>query len=178
METSVDIQLDYLPRLPQNLQMGIGCIGSGFIMADCHLVAYRKTGFNPVAITSRSRANSTAVAERHGIQKVYDNYKDLLKDPAISIIDIAVPPNVQIDIVREAVKHADHIKGILVQKPIAVSYKEAQEIVKLCADAGIKLGVNQNMRYDQSMRACKSLLKERLLGRPVFASIDMRAIPH
>jgi predicted dehydrogenase len=34
------------------------------------------------------------------------------------------------------------------------------------------------MRYDQSVRACKSILDEGILGRPVFASIDMRAIPH
>jgi predicted dehydrogenase len=50
--------------------------------------------------------------------------------------------------------------------------------VQLCADAGIKLGVNQNMRYDQSIRACKSLLDQGLLGEPIFASIDMRATPH
>jgi predicted dehydrogenase len=55
METSIDFQVDYLPRLPQNLKIGIGCIGSGFIMADCHLVAYRRSGFNPVAIASRNR---------------------------------------------------------------------------------------------------------------------------
>src|SRR3954454_3397570 len=101
-------ELDYLPRLPKHKDAPIGCIGSGFIMADCHLVAYRKAGFNPVAITSRSRSNSKTVADRHGIQKVYDSYKDLLKDASISIIDIAVPPNVQIEIVREVVKHADH----------------------------------------------------------------------
>lgn len=178
MKTFLDIQLDYLPRLPQNPEIGIGCIGSGFIMADCHLVAYRKAGFNPIAIASRSRANSQAVANRHGIKKVYDTYEELLKDTSIQIIDIAVPPDGQMEIIRKAVKQADHIKGILVQKPMAVNYEEAKEIVKLCADAGIKLGVNQNMRYDQSIRACKSLLDQNLLGRPVFASIDMRAIPH
>ena len=58
------LRLNYLPRLPKTLQMGIGCIGSGFIMADCQLVAYRNTGFNPVAIASRNRANSQAVADR------------------------------------------------------------------------------------------------------------------
>ncbi|WP_114782915.1 Gfo/Idh/MocA family protein [Botryobacter ruber] len=178
MDTSVDIQLDYKPRLPQKLDWNIGCIGSGFIMADCHLVAYRQAGFNPVAIASRQRENSQAVAGRHGINNVYDTYQELLKDPAIEVLDIAVPPNVQLEIVREAVKHADHIKGILVQKPMAVNYTEAKELVRLCAEAGIKLSVNQNMRYDQSIRACKSLLDQEVLGRPVFASIDMRAIPH
>lgn len=172
------IKLDYMPRLPQNLQVAIGCIGSGFIMADCQLVAYRNAGFNPVAIASRNRANSQEVAERHGIKKVYDNYVQLLNDETIEVVDIAVPPNLQLQIIREAVKQNDHIRGILAQKPLGVSFAEAKEIVKLCADAGVVLGVNQNMRYDQSIRACKSLLNQGVLGRPVFASIDMRAIPH
>jgi predicted dehydrogenase len=109
---------------------------------------------------------------------VYNTYQELLQDPAISIIDIAVPPDGQLEVVREAVRHADHIKGILTQKPMGVNYTQAKEIVGLCKEAGITLGVNQNMRYDQSIRACHSALKQGYLGKPVFASIDMRAIPH
>ena len=178
MQDISEIVLDYLPKLPRNLNIGIGCIGSGFIMADCQLVAYRQAGFNPVAIASRNRANSQAVANQHAIKKVYDNYLQLLNDPEISIIDIAVPPDVQLEVIRNAVKHKDHIKGILAQKPLGVNFQEAKEIVKLCEDAGIVLGVNQNMRYDQSIRACKSLIKQGYIGKPVFASIDMRATPH
>jgi predicted dehydrogenase len=174
---NTDIKLDYLPKLPVNKELGIGCIGSGFIMADCQLVAYRQAGFNPVAIASRNRANSQAVADRHAIKKVYDTYDELLSDTEIAVIDIAVPPDVQIEVIRKAVKQK-HIKGILAQKPLGVNLQQAKEIVKMCAEAGIKLGVNQNMRYDQSIRACKSLLDQGVLGTPVFASIDMRAIPH
>src|SRR4051812_27653854 len=147
--TTSEIQLDYLPRMPQNKSMTIGCIGSGFIMADCHLVAYRNAGFNPVAIASRNRKNGEAVAERHKIEKVYDSYHELLNDASINIIDIAVPPQTELEVIREAVKHADHIKGILAQKPLGISYAQAKEIVTLCEDAGIVLAVNQNMRYDQ-----------------------------
>jgi hypothetical protein len=77
-QTIEDIHLDYLPRLPKNKQIGIGCIGSGFIMADCHLVAYRQAGFNPVAIASRTLESSQAVAGRHHISKVYASYQELL----------------------------------------------------------------------------------------------------
>jgi predicted dehydrogenase len=178
MNASTTFHLDYLPRLPRNRQIGIGCIGSGFIMADCHLVAYRQSGFNPIAIASRNQANSKAVAERHHISTVYPTYTELLKDEAVSVVDIAVPPDQLLSIIREAVKHANHIKGILAQKPLGVSYAEAREIVRLCSEAGIMLGVNQNMRYDQSIRACKSLLEQGVLGQPVLATIDMRAIPH
>ena len=56
--------------------------------------------------------------------------------------------------------------------------RRRSEIVRLCEDAGITLAVNQNMRFDQSIRACKDLLDRGYLGEPVLATIDMRAIPH
>lgn len=173
----MEIELKYLPDLPENKSIGIGCVGAGFIMADCQLVAYRNAGFNPVAITSRTWANSMKVAERHKIPKVYSSYEQMFGNPEVQVIDIAVPPNEQLAVVREAVKHRN-IRGILAQKPLAMNYTDALEIVKICEDAGVVLSVNQNMRYDQSVRACKDLLNRGLLGKPVFASIDMRAIPH
>ena len=51
-------------------------------------------------------------------------------------------------------------------------------MVELCQQAGIVLAVNQNMRYDQSVRACKTLLDRGEFGTAVLATIDMRAIPH
>ncbi|MBC8116802.1 MAG: Gfo/Idh/MocA family oxidoreductase [Candidatus Saccharimonas sp.] len=170
--------LDYFPTMPQNRAVGIGCVGAGFIMADCQLVAYRAAGFNPVAIAARNPAQAQAVAARHGIPKVYATYQELLRNSAVEVVDIAVPPDVQIEVVREIVRHASHIRGVLAQKPLGVNLAEAREIVRLCREAGVTLAVNQNMRYDQSVRACRSLLTRGDLGPPVLATIDMRAIPH
>lgn len=175
---NVSPDLDFRAKLPVRKDVPIGCVGAGFIMADCHLVAYREAGFNPVAISSRNRSTAQAVADRHSISKVYDHYEELIADPEIEVVDIAVPPDIQIDVVRAAVKQGSHIKGILAQKPLGIDYAQAVEIVRLCEDAGITLAVNQNMRYDQSIRACRNLLDQGDLGEPVFASIDMRAIPH
>jgi len=61
------------PPMPRRKDFRIGILGSGFIANDCHLVAYRKAGFNPVAIASRTRANAAKAAERHYIAKVYDS---------------------------------------------------------------------------------------------------------
>jgi predicted dehydrogenase len=118
----VTIEVSYLPTMPKNKHVAIGCIGSGFIMADCHLVAYRKAGFNPVAIASRKPANAKAVAERHSIAKVYATYQELLADPEIEVIDVAVPPDVQLEVMREIVEHNDHIRGVLAQKPMGMNY--------------------------------------------------------
>lgn len=170
--------LDYLPKLPKRKDARIGCIGSGFIMADCHLVAYRQAGFNPLAIASRTPGRAKEVAKRHHLPKAYSTYEELLADPEIEVVDIAVPPDVQIDVIRDVIKHKKHIRGVLAQKPLGADYAQAKEIVDLCRKAKITLAVNQNMRYDQSVRACKSLLDRGDLGEPVLATIDMRAIPH
>ncbi|HWB54737.1 MAG TPA: Gfo/Idh/MocA family oxidoreductase, partial [Tepidisphaeraceae bacterium] len=175
---SASIDLKYLPDLPNDKSPGIGCIGSGFIMADCHLVAYRNAGFNPVAIASKSFEHAKSVAERHKIGKVYGDYRQLLEDDRVAVLDVAVPPDIQLQVIRDAVKHNDHIKGILAQKPLGMNLVEAKEIVSLCRQAGIKLAVNQNMRFDQSVLACKDLLRRGTLGEPVLGTIDMRAIPH
>lgn len=171
------LELNYRARLPRRRDFRIGCIGSGFIMADCHLVAYKSAGFNPVAIASRTPAHAARVAERHGL-KVYPTYQEMLADPSIEVVDVAVPPDAQMAVIQEILKHKKHIRGILAQKPLGVNYAQAVEIVRLCKKAGVKLGVNQNMRYDQSIRACKDLLDRGILGEPVLATIDMRAIPH
>ena len=80
--------------------------------------------------------------------------------------------------IRQAIQHKSGLRGILAQKPLAMSYREARECVELCSRAGVTLAVNQNMRFDQSVRALKDILQRGWLGAPVLATIEMRAIPH
>ena len=153
-------------------------MGSGFIVRDIQLVAYKNAGFQVAAIASLHPENARQAAVLHDVPAVYPTYSELLKHSSIDILDIAVPPDQQLAVVREAVSQADHLKGILCQKPLAIIYQDAEEIVRLCSRAGIKLAVNQNMRYDQSIRALKALLSRGDLGQPVLATVEMRAVPH
>src|SRR3954463_5844483 len=103
------------PPLPNRRDARIGVLGSGFIVSDCHLVAYRKAGFNPVAIASRSAENAAKAAVRHGIGTVYDTYEQLLRDASIEVLDIAVPPNAQLSLIKAACQRGT-VKAILAQK--------------------------------------------------------------
>jgi predicted dehydrogenase len=176
----MDINLDLNYSIPKPLRKDarIGVIGAGFIIRDVQLVAYREASYNVAAIASRSYEVAQEVAAMRGIPKVYETDEELLADPSISIVDIAVPPDQQLKIVEAAVRHTDHITGILCQKPLATTYAEACQIVRLCDEAGVTLAVNQNMRFDQSIRALKTLLDRGYLGDPVLATIEMRAVPH
>lgn len=155
----------------------IGAIGAGAIMANEHLTAYGLAGFPVAAIASRSRAHAAEVAARHGIETVHDTPSDLIADPRIEIVDIAFPPDQQPALIREALA-APHVRAILAQKPLALSLDEAIALRDEARASGTLLSVNQNMRYDQSIRVLKQLLDRGALGEPVFAAIDMHAVPH
>jgi predicted dehydrogenase len=171
------MDLNIHPPMPRRKDCRIGILGSGFIVNECHLVAYGKAGFNPVAIASRTRAHALEAAERHHIPQVYDSYEQLLADRTIEVLDIAVPPNAQAALIYAACERGT-VRGILAQKPLGINYAEAVRIVRACEEAGITLAVNQNMRYDQSVRAAKTLLGNGTIGEAVIATIDMRGIPH
>jgi predicted dehydrogenase len=179
MSQSTPFELSYRPTLPKRKDWRIGCAGAGFIMRDCHLVAYRNAGFNPVAIASRNPSAAREAAARHAIPTVHDSIDALLADPQVEILDVAVPPDAQPDLIRRAVELGKgRLRGILAQKPLALSVRDAKDLVKRCADAGIAFAVNQNMRFDQSVRAAKDVLSRGWLGDVVLATIDMRAVPH
>ncbi|MHC2999998.1 oxidoreductase [Microbacterium sp. HJ5] len=155
----------------------IGAIGAGMIMSEVHLEAYRQAGFPVVAIASRTPSKAAALAERYGIPTAHATPADLIADEDVEIVDIAFPPDQQPDLIRAALAQ-DHVKGILAQKPLALTLDEAIALRDEAAAAGKILSVNQNMRFDQSIRVLKQILDRGELGAPVFASITMHAIPH
>ena len=124
--STIDLDLEPMPAPPSRTDWQIGCIGAGFIMADVQIPSYLATGFQIAAIASRTEAHARAVADRHGIETVYGGWRELLGDERIQVVDIAFPPDQQLEIV-EAACGKDHVKGILVQKPIAANYAEARQ---------------------------------------------------
>jgi len=155
----------------------IGCIGAGFIMADVQLSAYAMARFPVVAIASRQVEKAGEVANRWKIPTVHQTPRQLIEDPSVEIVDIAFPPDQQPELIRHALKQ-EHVRGILAQKPLAMDFWLAKALVEEAAATDKFLLVNQNMRFDQSMRVLKQLLEQNELGTPVLGTIEMRAIPH
>src|SRR4051812_26245800 len=89
-----------LPALPERRDVGIGVIGAGFIVRDCHLVAYAQAGFPVVGITSRTEATAREVAAARGVPKVFASVEALLDDPEVRVVDVAVPPAAQPGVIR------------------------------------------------------------------------------
>ena len=65
--------------------IGIGVVGAGFIVRDCHLVSYAEAGFRVVGITSRTIEAAREVAELRGVPRVYRTLEEMLDDPSVEV---------------------------------------------------------------------------------------------
>ena len=160
---------DAIP-LPPNIDYGIGVIGCGGIVNYAHLPAYRQAGFRVLACYDQNREAAERTAGGHGIPRVADSVDDLLRDPEIAIVDIAVTPWAQAAIAERAIAAGKHL---LCQKPLADRYGDAVRIVALARERGVKMAVNQQMRWDAGIRVSRQLLDQGALGTPADARIEV-----
>ncbi|WP_248927514.1 Gfo/Idh/MocA family protein [Paenibacillus hamazuiensis] len=163
-------QLAYKPQLPQNRTMGIGIVGAGEIVVHAHLPAYRMAGFRVIGIYDANPAKAEAAAGGDPSITVFPTLEAMLKHPEVQIVDIAVPAKFQPGIAIQAAQSGRHL---LCQKPLAESYGAAKELVRACAECGIKAAVNQQMRWSPGIQASRSVVKNGWLGEPLQASIQV-----
>lgn len=172
--TSLPFELDYKPLFGKKTDYGIGFIGTGGIVQYAHIPAYRAAGFNIVACYDLNADTAHKVAHEHGIPSAYSSLDDLLADPHVDIVDIAVPPSAQLAIVEKAAAAKKHM---LCQKPLSDTFADALKIVELGKQAHVQQAVNQQMRWDAGMRASKQLIEAGVIGQPTDAQIQVSVAP-
>lgn len=162
--------VDYKPRLGSRTDYGIGIIGTGGIVQYAHLPAYKKAGFRVVACYDLNYETAQKVAAEHGIGRAYETLDALLADDSVEIVDIAVPPWAQREIVEKVAAAKKHM---LCQKPLADTFEDAVRIVDAARAAGVKQAINQQMRWDAGIRASKNLIAQGYIGQPTDAQIQV-----
>lgn len=127
MMSSLSVPLRYKPELGKKTDFGIGIVGAGAIVEAAHLPAYRKAHFNIVGIFDEKFERARYLSDRFAIPKIFQSLDDLVADPSIAIVDIAVPPSFVSGI---AIKAFQARKHVLSQKPLASSFSEAKLLVE------------------------------------------------
>ena len=87
----MDFKLEEWAPPTEGAHLGIAVVGAGQVVNGAHLPAYRKGGLSVAGIYDRDRAKAEATAGRFGVEKVYGSLEELLDDPRVDIVDVAVP---------------------------------------------------------------------------------------
>jgi predicted dehydrogenase len=150
-------------------KLPIAIVGAGEIVDLAHLPAYREHGLEIVGITDLNPDKARDVARRHGIPKVYDSVSEIAADPEVAVVDIAVFPWVQYEV---AAPLLDAGKHLLCQKPLSYDYDEAVHLVEHGEKAGVKMAVNQQLRFSESIASTRAMIDEGWIGDPFEMSWD------
>ncbi len=159
-------------RIPdgRGRDLGIGIVGCGGIVAYGHLPAYRAAGLRVVAVTDVDPERARTVARDFGVPHVAADAAELVALDGVDIVDIAVPPWVQPEIVALAAAAGRHL---LCQKPFALELDVARRMVETADAAGVLLAVNQQMRWDAAIAASRDLVARGAIGRASAAQIEV-----
>ncbi len=140
--------------------MRVGLIGTGAI-AGKHADSYREIGYSLVAVSNRSEQKGREFAQKNGAEFVAD-YRDLCRRADIDFVDVCAFPDSRLAITREGLTNGKHV---LVQKPIALKLEEAQEMIRLAEQAGLRLGVVSQYRFGDAAIFLRKAIQQGRLGR-------------
>jgi len=134
----------------------IGFAGVGFMGQVAHLANYVKNGdCEVVAIAEPRQELAKLVAAKYGIPKVYDHHLALAEDPDVQAV-VASQPHLLNGFISIPLLKAG--KSVFVEKPMAGSLEEAEEMVAAAQGSGAKLMVGFMKRYDAGVAIAKEQL--------------------
>ena len=115
-------------------------------------------GFELSGIVERNNNDSR---ERYPHAKLYRSVEDLIADDNLQLIVVNTPTHLHYEQVKMALFAG---KQVVVEKPFAITVKEAEELAELAIKQNVQLSIYQNRRYDGDYRAVKKVIDEKLLG--------------
>ncbi|MGB9677402.1 MAG: Gfo/Idh/MocA family protein [Candidatus Ratteibacteria bacterium] len=144
----------------------VGFIGFGGI-AKVHYSGWKKLpDVEVVAISDPSEDVRNIAKNQFGIKYVFSDYKEMLKIDEIDIVDICAPNKIHYPATIESLKAKKHV---ICEKPIAVSKKEVEDMIKWAKKEKRKLMAAQHQRFKRESIALKKYIDNGELGEIYFA---------
>jgi len=151
-------------------QVRWGIIGCGNVTEVKSGPAFRKAEHSSlVAVMRRSTEMARDYAERHGVDRWYDDAVRLIHDPEVNAVYIATPPASHKQYTLAAAAAG---KPVYVEKPMALSAVECREMIAACRNAKVPLFVAYYRRAQPRFLKIRELLDKGAIGR--IKKVDMQ----
>lgn len=131
-----------------------------------HILQSFRPEVTVMAISDLNLERVRWVARKYNVPYRFTDYDEMLSDVELDVVIVATPDPYHYYPTMAAIKAKKHV---LVEKPLATSVKEAEEIVQAARDANIILSVNFSNRFMPQMILTKQLIEQGKLGEPVYA---------
>ncbi|WP_434511180.1 Gfo/Idh/MocA family protein [Desulfitobacterium sp. AusDCA] len=123
-----------------------------------------------VAVCDIIPEKAQAFADKYGA-KPYTSYEEMLAKEDIEVVTIATSSDLHAPIGIAAAKSGKHV---MVEKPMAMTLKSADELIKTCKDNGVKLEVIHQNRFNKSVKLMRKALEEGRFGKMTHGQATVR----
>ena len=165
--TSTDSSFTRLTDMHDGLvRLGVaGCGGFGLYALQQFT---QVDGVTLVGMAGTHRPAALAAAARFGVENV-DDLGDLLRRNDVDVLYIATPPFLHFPQALAALKAGKHV---IVEKPLALTVGQADELVSIARDRDRLLVANLMQRYNPLFEAVRQLVEARVLGEVLHGSFE------
>ncbi|MCI9888469.1 Gfo/Idh/MocA family oxidoreductase [Micrococcales bacterium 31B] len=150
--------------------LNVGVIGAGNISALHREVYAKHPRVNLLAVADQNLERAQQVASKEGIVHAYASHTELLANPEIDAVSVCTWNNSHASIAIDALRAGKHV---LVEKPMAYNYEQAQEIEAAQAETGKIVQVGFVRRYSENCVVLKDAIDKGRLGEIYYAKTSL-----
>lgn len=155
--------------------MNYALIGCGRIATN-HIKAVKNNNLTLVAVCDTSPEQMQQLLEKHDLQndssiKRYTDYKQMIEENRIELIGIATESGIHAEIALYCIDHGIHV---IIEKPMAMSMSDADEIIRLSREKNVKVSACHQNRFNIAVQEMRKALEAGRFGKISHGSIHVR----
>jgi predicted dehydrogenase len=155
-------------RDPDPSPGAVGVIGLGEI-GQVHAAGIRRSRTARLVAVADTEPGLLEPFAADGVS-AYGDAGELIGDSRVGTVSVCLPHHLHFPVAREAIRAG---KNVLVEKPLAISLAEGQELVDAAAAAGVALGVSHNQVFYAPHAEAKRLIDTGALGKPALIRLRL-----
>ncbi len=127
------------------------------------------------AIAARSEKSQAAAREAYPGVRVVGDYRELLSDPGIEVVDAVLPSHLHHPIGLDVLRAQKHL---LMEKPMALSEAECDDLLAVARERGLRLAVGHEFRLSSLWGKAKAMIDAGAIGTPQYLLIELWRRPY
>jgi myo-inositol 2-dehydrogenase / D-chiro-inositol 1-dehydrogenase len=146
-------------------EIKVGVIGCGRI-GVVHLEAITKApGVRAVIVSNPTVSKAEKAAKQFNVARWTNDAMEVITDPEVDAVWICSPSSVHAEQIKAAAANGKHV---FCEKPIATDLPETVEAINACNEAGVKLMIGLQRRFDQNFKRVQTAVKNKEVGEPIM----------
>lgn len=144
-------------------ELSVAVIGAGQIAQRGHLPGFTRAGARIAALCDSAHPQLETIGEQFAVTRCFRDWRDMLAAGGFEAVSICTPPFLHAEMAVEAARRGYHV---LVEKPMATSLAECDQMIAAAGRMETLLMVAHNQRYMAGHEIAKAALDSGELGRP------------